>query len=268
MRRLPARSRTPAARALRELLGELERVQVHRLVEPINAAFDELLDTYLRYLVNGIRKELASARCRCALAARASQNPYEKSRLTALLTVMFGRFVNATVYSRGRKADASGEGDMVDEARRRDRRWAKFQQMRTELGASFVRILSYFREDGEKAVEKIEQAMHRRDAAALVLPAHTLKAEARQFGAEPVAALAEEIEEAGRRGAQRALFPDDILPQVAQLRPLYLRTHRPARGRDQSARPAPPRRRAARATRSSAGCKSPCFHLPSAGGRA
>ena len=96
--------------------------------------------------------------------------------------------------------------------------------MRTELGASFVRILGYFREDGEKAVAKIEQAMHRRDAAALVLPAHTLKAEARQFGAEPVAELAEEIEEAGRRAVEARFFPDDILPQVAQLRPLYAKT--------------------------------------------
>ena len=102
--------------------------------------------------------------------------------------------------------------------------WTKFSQMRTELGASFVRILGYFREDGEKAVAKIEEAMHRRDAAGLVLPAHTLKAEARQFGAEPVAALAEAIEGAGRRALESRLFPDDILPQVARLRPLYGRT--------------------------------------------
>jgi histidine phosphotransfer protein HptB len=102
--------------------------------------------------------------------------------------------------------------------------WTKFSQMRTELGASFVRILGYFREDGEKAVAKIEEAMHRRDAAGLVLPAHTLKAEARQFGAEPVAALAEQIEQAGRRALESRLFPDDLLPQVAQLRPLYART--------------------------------------------
>jgi len=102
--------------------------------------------------------------------------------------------------------------------------WTKFSQMRTELGASFVRILGYFREDGEKAVAKIEEAMHRRDAAGLVLPAHTLKAEARQFGAEPVAALAEDIEHAARRALESRLFPDNVLPQAAQLRPLYLRT--------------------------------------------
>jgi HPt (histidine-containing phosphotransfer) domain-containing protein len=102
--------------------------------------------------------------------------------------------------------------------------WTIFAQMRTELGASFVRILGYFREDGEKAVARIEDAMHRGDATGLILPAHTLKAEARQFGAEPLAALAEEIEEAGRRAVEAGFFPDNILPQVAQLRPVYSRT--------------------------------------------
>ena len=102
--------------------------------------------------------------------------------------------------------------------------WSTFSQMRTELGASFVRILGYFREDGEKAVAKIEDAMHRGDAAALVLPAHTLKAEARQFGAGPVGALAQSIEEAGRRAVESRHFPDHILPEVAKLRSLYSRT--------------------------------------------
>lgn len=102
--------------------------------------------------------------------------------------------------------------------------WSKFSQMRSELGANFVRILGYFREDGEKSVARIEQAMHCRDVAAIVLPAHTMKAEARQFGAEPLADLAEEIEMAGRRALESHLFPDDILPQVAKLRPLYHQT--------------------------------------------
>jgi HPt (histidine-containing phosphotransfer) domain-containing protein len=102
--------------------------------------------------------------------------------------------------------------------------WTTFSQMRAELGASFVRILGYFREDGEKAVAKIEQAMHHGDAAALVMPAHTLKAEARQFGADLVADIAELIEEAGRRAVESHLFPDHILPEVARLRALYNRT--------------------------------------------
>ena len=102
--------------------------------------------------------------------------------------------------------------------------WTKFAQMRTELGASCVRILGYFREDGEKAVARIEEAMHRRVAADFVLPAHTMKAEARQFGAEPLADLAETIEDAARRALESQQFPDDLLPEVAKPRPLYAQT--------------------------------------------
>ena len=38
---------------------------------------------------------------------------------------------------------------------------------RAELGSAFVRILSYFREDGEKAISAIEQAIRERNAIAL-----------------------------------------------------------------------------------------------------
>lgn len=102
--------------------------------------------------------------------------------------------------------------------------WDVFVRARTELGAGFARILSYFREDGEKAVEKIEEAMHSRNASGLVLPAHTMKSEARQFGADPLGALAEEIEFAARRAIEGRFFPDELTPQVARLRPLYLKT--------------------------------------------
>ena len=102
--------------------------------------------------------------------------------------------------------------------------WAEFSRMRTELGANFVRILGYFLEDGEKAVSAIATAMQARDAAAMVLPAHKLKSEARQFGAEMLGALAEEIEDAGRYALETRLFPDHILPQVARLKPLYQQT--------------------------------------------
>lgn len=102
--------------------------------------------------------------------------------------------------------------------------WSEFQEIRAVLGANFVRILGYFREDGEKSVTQIEAAMHARDAAALVLPAHTMKSEARQFGAELLGQLAEEIEVAARRALESHLFPDNIVPEVAKLRPLYMRT--------------------------------------------
>jgi len=116
------------------------------------------------------------------------------------------------------------EGAQVDERIGGIVDWTLFQQARAELGPSFIRILGYFREDGEKAVAKIEDAMHRRDAAALVLPAHTMKSEARQFGAEELGAVAEEIEFAGRRAVENGLFPDHLVPQVARLRPLYAET--------------------------------------------
>lgn len=102
--------------------------------------------------------------------------------------------------------------------------WSTFASVRAELGANFVRILGYFREDGEKSVARIEAAMHAKDAAAMILPAHTMKAEARQFGAVPLADLAEEIETSARHGIEIRLFPDEILPQVAQLRSVYRQT--------------------------------------------
>ena len=113
---------------------------------------------------------------------------------------------------------------VVDEAADNIVDWSTYGAVRSELGANFVRILGYFREDGEKSVARIEAAMHGRDSAALVLPAHTMKSEARQFGAAPLAELAEEIEAAGRHGVEIRMFPDEILPQVARLRPLYRKT--------------------------------------------
>ena len=51
--------------------------------------------------------------------------------------------------------------------------WVHFERSRQELGAGFIRILSYFREDGAKSVDQIEEAMHEENTAALVVPAHT-----------------------------------------------------------------------------------------------
>jgi HPt (histidine-containing phosphotransfer) domain-containing protein len=102
--------------------------------------------------------------------------------------------------------------------------WAMFTRTRAELGAGFVRIIGYFREDGEKSVARIEDAMQRKDTTALVIPAHTLKSEARQFGAEALGELAEEIEYSARRAIEMRLFPDDLIPAVARLRPVYIET--------------------------------------------
>ncbi len=99
--------------------------------------------------------------------------------------------------------------------------WTSFAQARSELGANFVRILSYFREDGIKSVSRIEDAMRAQNAAAMVIPAHTLKGESRQFGAEPLADLAETIEMTARACVERQDTPTGALEQVVQLRPMF-----------------------------------------------
>jgi len=102
--------------------------------------------------------------------------------------------------------------------------WASFSKTRTQLGNEFGRILGYFREDGVKAVVAIEEAMRRRDAVGLVRPAHTLKAEALQFGAEPLSALAEQIEHHARRCVEFHESPEELLEPVMSLRPMFHET--------------------------------------------
>ncbi|MGB3844621.1 Hpt domain-containing protein [Sphingopyxis sp. YF1] len=102
--------------------------------------------------------------------------------------------------------------------------WDEFRATRTQLGAAFVRILGYFREDGTKSVAAIEDAMRARDARGLVMPAHTLKGESRQFGAERLAELAEDIEMFARHCVEAQVSPEEYLPRVVELRPLFEQT--------------------------------------------
>jgi len=99
--------------------------------------------------------------------------------------------------------------------------WAHFERSRTELGPAFIRILSYFREDGVKSIAQIEEAMREQNTIALVLPAHTLKGESRQLGAEPVAKIAELIETTARFCVENGRFPDELVPDVVELRKLF-----------------------------------------------
>lgn len=108
------------------------------------------------------------------------------------------------------------DSDLVD--------WVHFERSRTELGPGFIRILGYFREDGEKSVRLIEQAMHEQDTVALVIPAHTLKGESRQFGAGPLADIAEKIENVARMCIETHRFPDELIPDVVALRKMFERT--------------------------------------------
>lgn len=99
--------------------------------------------------------------------------------------------------------------------------WDYFEKNRSELGPGFIRILSYFKEDGTKSIALIEQAMHDQNATALVIPAHTLKGESRQLGAEPLAQIAELIEITARFCIESHRFPDELVPQVVELRRLF-----------------------------------------------
>jgi HPt (histidine-containing phosphotransfer) domain-containing protein len=102
--------------------------------------------------------------------------------------------------------------------------WALFEKNRAELGPGFIRIISYFREDGAKSVAQIEQAMRDQNTTALVLPAHTIKGEARQLGAEPLAVIAELVETTARLCIETHRFPDELVPQVVDMRRLFNQT--------------------------------------------
>ena len=102
--------------------------------------------------------------------------------------------------------------------------WAHFEKYRSELGPGFIRILGYFREDGERSVAQIETAMHDQDTTALVIPSHTIKGESRQLGAEPLAKVAELIESTARLCVETHRFPDELVPQVVELRRLFNET--------------------------------------------
>jgi HPt (histidine-containing phosphotransfer) domain-containing protein len=102
--------------------------------------------------------------------------------------------------------------------------WAHFEKSRTELGPAFIRILSYFKEDGVKSIAQIEQAMREENTVALVIPSHTLKGEARQLGAEPIAKIAELIETTARFCVENGRFPDELVPEVVELRALFNQT--------------------------------------------
>ncbi len=102
--------------------------------------------------------------------------------------------------------------------------WVHFERSRSELGPGFIKILSYFKEDGVKSIAQIEQAMRQQDTAALVIPAHTLKGESRQLGAEPLGKIAELIETTARFCVESRRFPDELVPEVVALRRMFEET--------------------------------------------
>lgn len=102
--------------------------------------------------------------------------------------------------------------------------WTSFGATRTQLGSEFIRILGYFVEDGLSAVDSIETAMRANDAVGLILPAHKLKGESRQFGAERLGQLAEDIESVGRACVESHEEPGIYVDLAVALRPLFQET--------------------------------------------
>lgn len=102
--------------------------------------------------------------------------------------------------------------------------WASFADTRAGLGADFVRILGYFNEDGTKSLAQIEDAMRARNAVGLVIPAHTLKGDSAQFGAEQLSLIAEKIETIARRCVETRQEPDELLQDVVLLRDVFERS--------------------------------------------
>lgn len=99
--------------------------------------------------------------------------------------------------------------------------WEEFGQARCDLGADFLRILGYFRDDGGTSIAALEAAMRAKNAVALVIPADRLQGEAQQFGAQALAALAGRIEAVARDCVEWHETPEEVLPEVARLRPLF-----------------------------------------------
>ena len=96
---------------------------------------------------------------------------------------------------------------------------------RRELGPALPRILGYFRQDGIASLSAIENAMHGSNATAMVLPAHSLKGESRQLGAERLGELAQHLEMTARRCIEeRTELPGTLIEDVRSLRSLFHET--------------------------------------------
>src|SRR5262249_19568893 len=74
-----------------------------------------------------------------------------------------------------------------------------------EMGADFLaQLIAVFLEDTPKVLADLRQALESSDAGALARAAHTLKSNATNMGAVPLADLSSELEELGRRGVRAA----------------------------------------------------------------
>ncbi len=113
---------------------------------------------------------------------------------------------------------------------------AELAEAQKMLGTGLGRILGYYEEDGAKSIALIEQALAEENAAAMVIPAHTLKGESRQFGAARLGELAEVIEKTARRCVEEHKAPREVASEIAMLRGCFAETMKIL----QAAAPEPP----------------------------
>ena len=117
---------------------------------------------------------------------------------------------------------------------------AELAEARKMLGNGMARILSYYEEDGAKSISLIEQALAGENAAAMVIPAHTLKGESRQFGAKRLGDLAEAIEQTARSCVEQHTPPSAVASEIALLRSCFSETLSILRGTPGSTAANPP----------------------------
>lgn len=101
---------------------------------------------------------------------------------------------------------------------------AALQQIRDLLGADFLQTVGHYRDDSAKNVVAIENAYRANDAVGMVRPAHTLKGDSLQFGAEALGMLAEHIEHVARQCVEEHRSPSSLGVDIPRLRPMLTET--------------------------------------------
>lgn len=97
-------------------------------------------------------------------------------------------------------------------------------EARTMMLDKFPRLVSFFLEDAESYIAKIEEGLIARNAQLVVPPAHTLKSSARQMGASKLADIAMHIETEARKALGASGSITHLTPEINELKSLLVRT--------------------------------------------
>ena len=185
---------------------------------------DELPESYRRYLLNALRRDLKLGPIPLRMSLRGSKNPFDQRPQGAIsLSLPFS--AKRTAWDHGRLAT----GPYLE----RLQTWTKRTTSSTgciskRAGPSLARASfessAISARTGPSRSTRSSRRCTTQNTVALVIPAHTLKGEARQFGAEPLAKLAELIESTARLCIETHRFPDELVTQVVELRRTFEQT--------------------------------------------